>query len=146
MNIYHSYFKYWRNFENKKDYCWIAITKTVPQDYIGCIYRRLAPIGERFDKVCEPFDEKAFFIEYAKMLHDLDKNEIKNELMSFSKKGKDIVILNWEDMTRKSEGRFAFAWMNDINMREADKYDLENVLKEKELKKDMIYGDQFLTI
>ena len=146
MNIYHSYFKYWRNFENKKDYCWIAITKTVPQDYIGCIYRRLAPIGERFDKVCEPFDEKAFFIEYAKMLHNLDKNEIKNELMSFSKKGKDIVILNWEDMTRKSEGRFAFAWMNDINMREANKYDLENVLKEKELKKDMIYGDQFLTI
>lgn len=146
MKIYHSYFKYWRNFENKKDYCWIAITKTVPQDYIGCIYRRLAPVGERFDKVCEPFDEKVFFIEYAKMLHNLDKNEIKNELMSFSKRGKDIVILNWEDMTRKSEGRFAFAWMNDINMKEADKYDLENVLKEKHLKKDMIYGDHFLTL
>ena len=146
MNIYHSYFKFWRNFPNKKDYCWIAITKTVPQDYIGCIYRRLAPIGERFDKVCEPFNEKAFFIEYAKLLKELDKEEILNDLKSFSKHGKDIVILNWEDLSKKSEGRFAYAWMNSISTKEADKFDLENVLKEKERTKDMIYGDKFLTI
>ena len=146
MNIYHSYFKFWRNFQDKKSYCWIAITKTVPQDYIGCIYRRLAPIGENFDKVCNPFNEKAFFLEYAKMLHNLDKNEIMNEIKSFSKRGNDIVLLNWEDLTKNSEGRFAYAWLNNMTMKEANSYDLQYILSEKERTKDMIYGDGFLTI
>jgi len=144
--MFHSYFKYWRNFQRKSDYCWVAVTKTVPQDYIGCIYRRLAPIGERFDKVCEPFNERAFFLEYADMLRSLDRSQVKKELMSFSKRGKDIVLLNWEDLSKKSEGRLAFAWMNGISIEEADRYDLDFVLKEKEKTKDLIYGDGFLTL
>ena len=146
MNIYHSYFRFWRNFQNKIDYCWVAITKTVPQDYIGSIYRRLAPIGENFDRVCEPFNEKAFFIEYAKLLHSLDKKEIRKEIESFSKHGKDIVLLNWEDLERKSEGRFAYAWMNGMTIEEADRFDLQNVLDKKKREEDLIYGSRFLTL
>ena len=146
MNIYHSYFKFWRNFNDKASYCWVAVTKTVPQDYIGCIYRRLAPIGENFDKVCNPFNERAFFIEYAKMLHNLDKNEILDEIRSFSRRGKDIVLLNWEDLTMHSEGRFAYAWLNGMTIEEADRFDLERILMQREKTKDMIYGDNFLTI
>lgn len=146
MNIYHSYFRFWRNFPDKLDYTWVAITKTIPPDFIGCIYKRLAPIGARFDVTIEPiFDEKAFFIEYSKMLHELDRNEVLNEIKSFSKRGKDIVLLNWEDLTKKSEGRFAYAWLMGMSMQEAGKMDLETVLKARSLTKDLS-GMNFLRV
>ena len=46
MKIYHSYFSFWTKFENKQNYCWVAITKTVPQHYVGNIYKLLAPTNE----------------------------------------------------------------------------------------------------
>lgn len=146
MNIYHSYFKFWRNFIHKEDFCWIAITKTVPSDYIGNICRTLAPIGKEFDAVVNPFNESAFFKVYAKMLKSLDKQTIIDELKSFSKKGKDVVLLNWEDLSVRSEGRFAYAWMFNMKMNDADKYDLENILLEKKKRSEMIYGTNFLDL
>ena len=125
MNIYHSYFKYWRNFEDKKRFTWVAVTKTVPSDYFGCRYMQLAPIGENFDRVCSPFDEKKFFIEYARMLKTLDRQTVIDELKSFSRDGRDVVMLNWVDLTKNSEGRFAFAWMMGMPMAKADEYDLK---------------------
>lgn len=145
MNIYHSYYKFWRNFERKQDFCWIAITKTYPLDYVGNVYRTLAPIGKNFDEVENPFNEKLFFKEYAKLLKSLDKEEILNEIKSFSKKGKDIVLLNWEDLTKHSEGRFAYAWLFNMTMKQADKNDLENILKIQEKQKDLL-GFNFLDI
>ena len=146
MNIYHSYFKFWRNYPDKIRFTWVAITKTVPQDYIGCIYKRLAPIGEEFDKTIEPtFNEKAFFKVYADMLKRLDRKEIINEIKEFSRKGKDIVLLNWEDMTRQSEGRFAYAWMFQMSIDEANKNNLENILAKEKITASLT-GLNFLEI
>ena len=134
MHIYHSCFKFWRKFQDKGRFCWIAVTKTVPSDYCGLENKKLAPIGKRFDKWIEPeFNEKMFFIEYIKMLKELDKAEVLEELKSMSTEGKDIVLLNWEDLTRKSEGRVAYAWMLGYTMAEAEQYDLEKVLAREKL-------------
>ncbi len=134
MNIYHSYFRFWRNFPDKGRFCWIAVTKSVPPDYFGPVFKKLAPVDPRFDKWVEPvFNEKMFFIEYVKMLKEMDKKETLRELKSMSKHGKDIVLLNWEDLTRKSEGRVAYAWMLGMSMADADRMDLERVLAREKL-------------
>lgn len=127
--IYHSYFKFWRNFKQKQDYCWVAITKTYPIDYVGNVYTKLAPIGKNFDEVENPFNEKLFFQEYAKLLKSLDKTEILTDLKHFSKNNKDIVLLNWEDLHKNSEGRFAYAWLFNITLQQTNNYDLEKILK-----------------
>ena len=145
MNIYHSYFSFWTNFENKSDYCWIAITKTVPQHYVGNIYRKLAPTNELFLDTCSHYDRNVFFRKYADYLKTLNKNEILNDLKSFSKNGKDIVLINWEDMSKESDGRFAYAWLFNISMAKADSFDLENILKIKKIN-DEIIGNNFLTL
>ena len=146
MNIYHSYYRFWRNFPDKSRFTWVAITKTIPSDYIGCIYKRLAPIGKEFERTIEPiFNEKKFFKVYADMLRTLDRDEILNEIKSFSRKGKDIVLLNWEDMTKNSEGRFAYAWMFRISLSDADKNNLEYILiKEKMM--SSLTGTNFLEV
>lgn len=146
MNIYHSYFKFWRNFIDKRRFCWIAITKTVPQDYLGFTYKKLAPIGEEFDKTIEPvFRPNAFFKQYAKLLKSLDRDKIKEEIKSYSQHGKDIVLLNWEDMHHESEGRMAYAWLNRMRLDEANKFNLENILK-RERDEASIIGHNFLEI
>jgi hypothetical protein len=89
MNIYHSYFRFWRNFPDKSRFTWVAITKTIPSDYIGCFYKRLAPIGKEFEPTINPvFNEKKFFEVYVKMLSRLDRTEVINEIKDFSKKRK----------------------------------------------------------
>lgn len=134
MNIYHSCFKFWRNFQDKSRFCWIAVTKSVPPDYSGLTYKKLAPVDSRFDRWVEPvFNEKMFFIEYVKMLKELDKEKILEELKSMSKQGKDIVLLNWEDLSRKSEGRAAYAWMFNMTIGEAEQMDLEKVLERERI-------------
>lgn len=142
-NLYHSYFKFWRNFARRDDFTWVAITKTVPSDYYGFRYMKLAPVGERFDEVCNPFNENKFFKVYAKMLSDLDKSDVVAELKGFSSNGKDVVLLNWEDLSKKSEGRFAFAWMFDMPMEKADSYDLANVISMKEKLKNNLSNSIF---
>lgn len=145
MNFYHSYFSFWTNFENKQDYCWIAITKTLPQHYVGNIYKVLAPTDELFLDTCKHYDRNIFFKEYASYLKSLNKESVINELKSFSKNCKDIVLLNWEDMSKESEGRFAYAWMFNMSLSKADEFDLENVLKIKKIKNEII-GNNFLTL
>jgi SOS response regulatory protein OraA/RecX len=66
-------------------------------------------------------------------------------LKSFSKNGKDIVLINWEDMSKESDGRFAYAWLFNISMAKADSFDLENILKIKKIN-DEIIGNNFLTL
>ena len=51
----------------------------------------------------------------------------------FLEQGKDIVLLNWEDLTRKSEGRVAYAWLFGMSMDDADRRDLERVLAREKL-------------
>lgn len=145
MNIYHSYYRFWRNFNQKQDFCWVAITKTIPNDFVGNVYRKLAPIGKNFDAVENPFNEELFFIEYNKLLDSLDKKQIIKDLKAFSKHEKDVVILNWEDLTRESEGRYAYSWFMNIPYENVNYYDLENVLKRKDLIKD-ISGFNFLDL
>jgi hypothetical protein len=145
MNFYHSYFSFWTKFENKHDYCWIAITKTLPQYYVGNIYKILAPTDELFLDTCKHYDRNIFFKEYASYLKTLDKEIIINELKSFSKHGKDIVLLNWEDITKESEGRFAYEWLFNMTISKANELDLESVLKLKKLN-DEIIGNNFLTL
>lgn len=145
MKIYHSYFKFWRNFERKQDYCWIAITKTYPIDYVGNVYKTLAPIGNRFDDSLNPYNERKFILEYAAMLNELDRESVIAEIKSFSKKRKDIVLLNWEDLTKFSEGRFAYSWLMQIPFVTVKSYDLQNALKEKALH-DEIIGKSFINI
>lgn len=110
------------------------MTKSVPPDYFGPVFKKLAPVDPRFDKWVEPvFNEKMFFIEYVKMLKEMDREKTLKELKSMSKHGKDIVLLNWEDLTKKSEGRVAYAWMLGMSMADADRRDLERVLAREKL-------------
>ena len=139
MHIYHSCFKFWRKLpeETKRRFCWIAVTKTVPSDYEEKVYRKLAPLGARFDRWIWPeFNEEGFFQEYSKLLDELDKEEVLEELKAMSEDEKDIVILNWEDMSKKSEGRIAYAWLLEMTEEEASKMDLEEVLKKESLGTD----------
>ena len=145
MKIYHSYFSFWTKFENKQNYCWVAITKTVPQHYVGNIYKTLAPTNELFLNTCEHYNRNIFFKKYANYLKTLDKKEILNDLFSFSKNNKDIVLLNWEDLSKESEGRFAYAWLFNLNMKKADEFDLENILKQEKIKNEIL-GNNFLTL
>lgn len=146
MEMFHSCFKFWRSFERKQDFSWVAITKSTPPDYYGNEYKTLAPIGERFDKLCEPvFQEGAFFREYAKLLGSLNRDRVLADLARFSPHGKDIVLLNWEDLSKKSEGRFAYAWLFNLTMEQADQRDLELVLKERKKQEELeasLYGGQ----
>ena len=113
------------------------MTKTVPSDYEEKVYRKLAPLGERFDRWIWPeFNEEGFFQEYSKLLDELDKEEVLEELKAMSEDEKDIVILNWEDMSKKSEGRIAYAWLLEMTEEEASKMDLEEVLKKESLGTD----------
>lgn len=143
-NIYHSYFKFWRNFKRKQDFCWVAITKTYPIDYIGSVYTKLAPIGKNFDEVEHPFNEYLFFQEYTKLLKSLDKKEVLTDLKKFSKHNKDIVLLNWEDLHRNSEGRIAYAWLFNLTLKQANDNDLEKILKYQELLKTNLSTDLWL--
>lgn len=144
--ICHSCFKFWRNFQKKDEFCWVAVTKSTPPDYYGNVYKVLAPIGKQFEKTVDPFNERAFLEEYKRLLKSLDREEVRKDLLSFSKHGKPVVILNWEDLTRWSEGRITFAWMNKLTIEEADKFDLEHLMAEEERKKDLIYGESFLEL
>ena len=145
MKIYHSYFSFWTKFENKQNYCWVAITKTVPQHYVGNIYKTLAPTNKLFLNTCEHYNRNIFFKKYANYLKTLDKEEILNDLFSFSKNNKDIVLLNWEDLSKESEGRFAYAWLFNLNMKKAVEFDLENILRQEKIKNEII-GNNFLTL
>lgn len=146
MKVYHSYFSYWLNFENKRDYCFIAISRTYPQYFTGCIFPKLAPPKDLFLNTCEHYDRNVFFPKYAKYLKSLNKNEILNEIYSFSKYGNDIVLLGWEDMTKESDARFAYGWLFGLNsMNEVNNFDLNNVLK-KQLIENEIVGSNFLNI
>ena len=85
MKVYHSYFSYWLNFKNKRDYCFIAISRTYPQYFKGCIFPKLAPPKDLFLNTCEHYDRNVFFPKYANYLKSLNKKEILNEIYSFSK-------------------------------------------------------------
>jgi hypothetical protein len=146
MKIYHSYFSYWLNFEKKLDYCFIAISRTYPQYFTGNIFPTLAPPQSLFLNTCEHYDRNIFFPKYANYLKSLNKEDILNEVYSFSKHGKDIVLLGWEDMTKESDARFAFGWLLGLKSQfEINKFDLANILRIKKLN-DELLGNNFLNI
>lgn len=146
LNIYHSYFSYWLNFERKRDYCFIAISRTYPQYFTGNIFPKLAPPKELFLNSCEHYNRNKFFPKYAKYLKSLDKIETLNEIMNFSKNKKDIVLLGWEDLTKESDARFAYGWLLNIkSMNEIMKFDLDYTIKQEQIKNQII-GTNFLDI
>lgn len=146
MNIYHSYFSYWLNFKQKQEYCFIAISRTYPQYFTGNIYPILAPPKDLFLNSCDHFNRNIFFPKYANYLRSLNRNNILNEILEFSKQNKDIVLLGWEDLSKESDARFAYGWLFNLkSMKEVEKYDLSNILKIKKLKSELI-GTNFLNI
>jgi len=145
MNIYHSCFRFWRNFQDKDKFCWIAITKSTPPDYFGNTYDKLAPIGSQYEEAVHPFNAKKFFNIYVQQLKSLNKKTVLDEIKAFSENGNDIVLLNWEPLGVLSEGRLAYAWMMNMNMQMADFYDLETQL-ELMKKRETIHGDNFLNV
>lgn len=146
MNIYHSYFSYWLNFKNKQDFCFVAISRTYPQFFTGSIFPKIAPPKDLFLNSCECYNRNIFFRKYANYLKSLNKNEILIDLKSISKNNKDIVLLGWENMSKESDARFAYGWLlNKKSMDEIKRFDLENILKQREKEKEII-GFNFLNL
>jgi hypothetical protein len=146
MKIYHSYFSYWLNFQNKRDYCFIAISRTYPQYFTGSIFPKLAPPLELFLNTCEHYNRNIFFPKYANYLKTLDKKNVLEEIYSFSKNNKDIVLLGWEDMSKESDARFAYGWLLGLkSQNEINKFDLDIILKNKMIINELS-GDNFLNI
>lgn len=146
MNIYHSYFSYWLNFKHKRDYCFIAISRTYPQYFTGNIFPKLAPPNDLFLNTCEHYNRNIFFPKYASYLKSLNKDDILKEVISFSKNNKDIVLLGWEDMSKESDARFAYAWLlNYKSIKDINKFDLQYVLKQQIINNEII-GNNFLKI
>lgn len=131
--ILYTSFNFWKNFENKDKYYFLAISYTIPQYYNGLRYFKLVPSKELFFKTHkEGYEPFKYFESYLKEISKLKQEDIIKEMNEIT--SKQVVFLGWEKYKVYGECQFVIEWLYNLDKDNALEFALENnIYEENEL-------------